>query len=221
MLLLVKLAKKIPCHTKITQNIMKSDENQNKAEMVEIPLNDPEPASREEIVVELKPVQLQQVPVARSLPAVQTESNGHDDKQTRNQDFELHRKLMEEQNKMKRNLLQDAISKHAEKTQAEAKKLGEIRHALEVLDSELSNDVGILRKEIEVATLAFNQIEKQYTAIEKSFLKAKQDLYQAHEKKEMLTEHLYTIIAHNEDRKAKRLSELMAKVGLTLDENGS
>jgi len=101
------------------------------------------------------------------------------------------------------------------------KKLNEIKEALAALDSELSNDVAILRKQIETATLQFNTIEKRYGAIEKAFLKAKQDLYQAHEKKEMLTEHLYTIIAHNEDRKAKRLSELMAKVGLSLDENGS
>lgn len=143
------------------------------------------------------------------------------DKNSKRQDFELQRKLMEEQNKMKRSLLQDAISKHTEKTQAEAKKLNEIRQALDILDSELSNDVAILRKEIEAAALHFNNVEKQYSAIEKSFLKAKQDLYQAHEKKEMLTEHLYTIIAHNEDRKAKRLGELMEKVGLSINENGS
>jgi RAB6-interacting golgin len=136
-------------------------------------------------------------------------------------DFELHRKLMEEQNKMKRDLLQQAISKHAEKTQAENKKLTEIKCALDVLDSELSQDVAILRKQIENATIHFNSVEKNYSAIERSFLKAKQDLYHAHEKKEMLTEHLYTIIAHNEDRKAKKLSELMEKVGLTLNENGS
>lgn len=33
----------------------------------------------------------------------------------------------------------------------------------------------------------------------------------------MLTEHLCTIISHNEERKAKRLSELMEKVGLSLN----
>lgn len=56
-----------------------------------------------------------------------SESN---EKYQRLQDYELHRKLMEEQNKMKRNLLQQAISKYAEKTQAEAKKLDEIKNAL-------------------------------------------------------------------------------------------
>lgn len=33
----------------------------------------------------------------------------------------------------------------------------------------------------------------------------------------MLTEHLCTIISHNEERKAKRLSELMEKVGLSVN----
>lgn len=33
----------------------------------------------------------------------------------------------------------------------------------------------------------------------------------------MLTEHLCTIISHNEDRKAKKLTELLDKVGLNSD----
>lgn len=40
------------------------------------------------------------------------------------------------------------------------------------------------------------------------------DLHNASEKKELLTEHLCTVIAHNEDRKAQKLTELMHKVGL-------
>jgi RAB6-interacting golgin len=120
---------------------------------------------------------------------------------------------------MKRSLLQTAISKHAEKTQAEAKKLEEIKQALSELDCELQQDVSILRKEIETATLNFNKLEKEYSAVEKTFLKKKEEVYIAFERKEMLTEHLYTIIQYNEDRKAKKLSELMEKVGLSLDSN--
>lgn len=134
------------------------------------------------------------------------------------EELELNRKLLEEQNKMKRNILQDAISKYKEKTQAEAKKLEEIKVELETIDSEVSHDIAILRKQIESASLNFNSVEKHYDSVEKAFLKAKQDLYQAHERKEMLTEHLYRIIEHNEDRKAKKLSELMEKVGLKMAE---
>lgn len=56
---------------------------------------------------------------------------------------------------------------------------------------------------------------KHYMKIESQFLKAKMDLHNAAEKKELLTEHLCTVIAHNEDRKAQKLTELMEKVGLT------
>jgi RAB6-interacting golgin len=131
------------------------------------------------------------------------------------QDFELQRKLMEEQNKQKRDLLQRAISKHAEKTAAESKKLQEVKSELEKLDSELASDVAILRKQIDLASYQYSNIQKHYNNVEMIFLKAKQDLFLAHEKKDLLTQHLCTIIAHNEDRKAKRLTELMEKVGLT------
>lgn len=53
-----------------------------------------------------------------------------------------------------------------------------------------------------------------YQQIESQFLKAKLELHQSSEKKELLTEHLCTIISHNEDRKAKKLTELMEKVGI-------
>lgn len=56
---------------------------------------------------------------------------------------------------------------------------------------------------------------KNYIQIEKQFLKAKFDLHNSNEKKELLTEHLCTIISHNEDRKAKKLTELMEKVGIS------
>lgn len=208
---LVKLAKKIPCHTKVKQTPLEKDENHNKTAGETV-------HTKETVAPEVMKPPPKDEPVAQN---VQPEINANDDNSNKLLDFELQRKLKEEQNKMKRNLLQNAISKITEKTQAEAKKLEEIRLALEVLDSELSNDVSILRNQIETATLHFNHVERHYSTIERNFLKAKQDLYQAHEKKEMLTEHLYTIIAHNEDRKAKKLGELMDKVGLSLNENGT
>lgn len=56
---------------------------------------------------------------------------------------------------------------------------------------------------------------KSYEQIETAFLTAKTNLFKAREKKELLVEHLNIIISNNEDRKAKKLSELMEKVGLT------
>ncbi|XP_054734110.1 RAB6-interacting golgin-like isoform X2 [Anastrepha obliqua] len=130
-------------------------------------------------------------------------------------EFETQRKLIEEQNKHKKELLCKAIELHSQKTAAEARKIAEIKQELAKLDNDLALDVSILRKQIDNACIYFSQVEKQYIKIEAQFLKAKIDLHNAAEKKELLTEHLCTVIAHNEDRKAQKLSELMQKVGLT------
>lgn len=47
------------------------------------------------------------------------------------------------------------------------------------------------------------------------------ELYQSLERKELLTEHLSTIISHNEERKAAKLRQLMEKVGMSPDEQSS
>lgn len=124
-----------------------------------------------------------------------------------------------------------------ERTAAETKRIAEVKEELNKLDVELATDVAILRKEIEAVSLQYAQIQwarylnepsfqmliyvhqflhsrKSYQQIESQFLKAKFELHMASERKELLTEHLCTIISHNEDRKAKKLSELMEKVGL-------
>ncbi|XP_055686889.1 RAB6-interacting golgin [Lutzomyia longipalpis] len=134
-------------------------------------------------------------------------------------EFEAQRKLMEEHNKQKQDILTKAIEQHSERTAAETKKLQEVKKELNKLDAELATDIAILRKQIEAATIQYTNTQKQYQQIEAMFLKAKMELYQASEKKELLTEHLCTIIAHKEDRKAKRLTELMEKVGLNLPDN--
>ncbi|GAB0096214.1 RAB6-interacting golgin [Sergentomyia squamirostris] len=136
-------------------------------------------------------------------------------------DFESQRKMMEEHNKQKQEMLYKAIEQHSERTAAEAKKLHEVRQELKKLDAELAGDVAILRKQIESATIQYANTQKQYQQIEMMFLKAKRELYEASEKKDLLTEHLITIIAHKEDRKAKRLTELMEKVGLSPDNPSS
>ena len=44
------------------------------------------------------------------------------------------------------------------------------------------------------------------------------DLHRKTERKDLLTEHLYTIIRENELRKAKKLGELMAKLNVATDD---
>ncbi|KAM7355691.1 golgin, RAB6 interacting [Cochliomyia hominivorax] len=130
-------------------------------------------------------------------------------------DFESHRKMIEEQNRQKKEMLHKAIEQHSQKTAAEARKIEEIKAELAKLDNDLAVDVALLRKQIDNACIHFANVEKHYMKIESQFLKAKMDLHNAAEKKELLTEHLCTVIAHNEDRKAQKLTELMEKVGLT------
>ncbi|XP_017112042.1 RAB6-interacting golgin [Drosophila elegans] len=130
-------------------------------------------------------------------------------------DFEQHRRMIEEQNKQKKQLLYQAIEQHTQKSAAESRKIEEIRHELSKLESDLAVDVALLRKQIDNACIHFSNVEKQYVKIEAQFLRAKIELHNASEKKELLTEHLCTVIAHNEDRKAQKLTELMQKVGLT------
>lgn len=61
------------------------------------------------------------------------------------------------------------------------------------------------------------QCRKNYDKIESDFLKAKIELQQSLERKELLTEHLCAIISHNEERKAERLKKLMEKIGISPD----
>lgn len=57
-------------------------------------------------------------------------------------------------------------------------------------------------------------LRKKYNKIEKEFLSAKMYLHQSQERKELLTEHLCTIIEKNEERKAAKLTELLNKLQL-------
>ena len=60
--------------------------------------------------------------------------------------------------------------------------------------------------------LMFAPYRKRYVAAETEYINAKVSLQKATEEKELLAEHLYTIIQQNEARKAQRLAELMQKL---------
>ena len=53
---------------------------------------------------------------------------------------------------------------------------------------------------------------KKYDRAEKDYVDAKLNLHIKQERKELLTEHLMTIIEESEDRKSKRLADLMTKL---------
>lgn len=53
---------------------------------------------------------------------------------------------------------------------------------------------------------------KRYAKAEREFIEAKQLLFSKRERKDLLTEHLCTIIEQNEMRKAHRLTDLMVQL---------
>jgi len=60
---------------------------------------------------------------------------------------------------------------------------------------------------------------KRYDRAEREFIEAKTELHNKSEAKDLLTEHLYTVIHQNEVRKAKKLAELTHKLDLEPSED--
>eukprot|EP00794_Sanderia_malayensis_P015683 gene15683-17265_t len=121
---------------------------------------------------------------------------------------------MEEENKLKKKIIKDTINERYKKAQAETCTLQNIQTELSHLDQLLANDVEILRHKIEEATICYSHAQKRYNKAEKEFVSAKLDLQVKSDRKDQLTQHLYTIIQENELRKAKKLEELMSKLNM-------
>ncbi|XP_003737274.1 RAB6-interacting golgin [Galendromus occidentalis] len=120
-----------------------------------------------------------------------------------------YQKRIEQENSQRKLLLAQAVLDRERRTVAEVHRLERIKTELARLDHILSSDVAILRREIEAASVEFNEAEKNYVRIEKEFIEAKFLLHQKLDRKEKLTEHLCFIIEENESRKAKKLQQLM------------
>ncbi|KAJ8716303.1 hypothetical protein PYW08_013588 [Mythimna loreyi] len=133
------------------------------------------------------------------------------------QDLQLRQKLMEEQNKRRKEMLAKALADRTKQTSEEVMRLEKIKKELQVLDSQFSQDVSLLRQKIDQACLSYAEAEKHYLKVEKEFLQAKIHLQKEKEKKELLTEHLCALITHNETRKAQKLETLMLE--LATDKN--
>merc|ERR1712083_1286880 len=126
--------------------------------------------------------------------------------------LELRQKQMEEANKRKRGLLLQEIADRRQRTAEEANKLAHVQTELQKIDLLVAQDVKILRQTIEVASVEYFQAKKSYDRAEKDYVDAKLNLHIKQERKDMLTEHLMTIIEESEDRKSKRLADLMTRL---------
>lgn len=137
---------------------------------------------------------------------------------TRLQQLQWEQRVMEEKNKKRKALLAKTIAEKSKQTHAEAVKLKKIQKELQVLDDSVSNDISILRKLIEQASLEYSIAWKRLEKAEAEYVGAKMDLHKKTEVKEQLTEHLSAIIQQNELRKAQKLEELMLQLELSADE---
>lgn len=126
--------------------------------------------------------------------------------------LELRQKQMEGDNKRKRQLLLQEIADRRQRTAEEAQKLAHVQTELQKIDLLVAQDVKILRQTIEVASVEYMQAKKRYHHAEKEFVESKLNLHIKQERKELLTEHLMTIIQESEDRKSKKLAELMNRL---------
>ncbi|XP_065578326.1 RAB6-interacting golgin-like isoform X2 [Artemia franciscana] len=127
-------------------------------------------------------------------------------------EYEQRRKAIEEQNRKKKETISKALQARKQKTAEETKKLQCIQKEMQKLDALVSNEVAILRQSIEAASLRLSDSQKRYERAEAEFIEAKKDLFDKKEKKELLTEHLCTIIERLEIIKADKLSELLKQL---------
>merc|ERR1712098_647383 len=109
-------------------------------------------------------------------------------------------KLIEEQNRKRKEMLSKAIMDRKKKTDSETKKLELVRQELEKIDVMLNTDVQFLRDSIEQASLEFMEAQKRYDRAEKEFVESKLNLFSSMER--------------NEIRKAKKLNALMEELEL-------
>lgn len=74
-------------------------------------------------------------------------------------ELQTRQKLMEEQNRKRKELLAKALADRTKRTQEEVQRLNEIQAELKKLDVCLSSDVKILRKQIDVASLDYTEAQ--------------------------------------------------------------
>jgi len=135
--------------------------------------------------------------------------------------FQEKQKFIEEQNRKRKEMLSKAIVDRQKQTDQESRKLQIVQAELAKIDTLLNTDVQFLRESIEQASLEFMKAQKRYDDAEKEFIAAKLHLFGVSERKELLTDHLCSIIEQNEQRKAKRLTELMVELQLDSPNNST
>ena len=85
--------------------------------------------------------------------------SGSQRKQVDLEEFQMKHKFMEEQNRLRKELLSKILADRTKQTQEETQRLNEIQQEFRRLDAVLSTDVKILRYQIEVASLEYTEAQ--------------------------------------------------------------
>ena len=75
------------------------------------------------------------------------------------EEVRIRQKQLEDENKAKRQLLTKAIADRRQRTSEETKRLHQIQSELQKMDLVVANDIRLLRKNIEEATIDFNDAQ--------------------------------------------------------------
>uniref|UniRef100_A0A1A9VYT5 RAB6-interacting golgin n=1 Tax=Glossina austeni TaxID=7395 RepID=A0A1A9VYT5_GLOAU len=128
-------------------------------------------------------------------------------------DAQLPRKMVEVENRQKKELLRKTTGHNSKSNSLEAHRIKEIKKQVIKLNDDFATDVAVLRKKVDRVCIYFNIVEQEYIKTEKKFVKCKLDLREAAEKQEILAEQLGAVITRNENRKVEKLTDRVEKTG--------
>lgn len=145
----------IPEEAKLCQNETVLQET---AKEIQQDIEHKEEVVKEQILCE-EDVQATEDTNESSNKSVQNECNIIEQKAVSLDELQRRQTLIEEQNRRRKALLARALADKKKRTQAEVEKLNEIQNEFKKLDVALSNDVKLLRKKIEIASITYMEAE--------------------------------------------------------------
>ena len=116
------------------------------------------------------------------------------------------------QNQQKAKAIQQSLMERQRKLQKEQNDLKLLNSEFANMEQQLSKDVERLRGIIEGINRDISWYQSDFEWKKKQYLQSKERMDKLKERRDDLTKHLHTIIANNEEIKAKKMQELMVRL---------
>mmetsp|Transcript_36573 Transcript_36573/g.57127 ORF Transcript_36573/g.57127 Transcript_36573/m.57127 type:complete len:146 (-) Transcript_36573:1286-1723(-) len=120
----------------------------------------------------------------------------------------------EEEIKRKEKLVRERMQAEYAKMQKEQQRLQEVQRELEKMGEPGRKDVEIIRDKLETVDRELAFAIKDHERKKKAYESAADFMEKKRQEKTMLCDHLRMIIHENEQRKTKKLEDLMARLGV-------